>query len=354
MRGKNMSNPYKALPETKFWKKAVSEARENIRPGMKKKFKISKGQKVATAGSCFAQNVAKHLQKNPDINFLTAEPLFEMEPIFSGRYGNIYTAHQLLQIFDECETETVDENCAIKREDGKYVDINRPYICKDGYDTPSAVVAERKKHISAIKDVFKEADIFVFTLGLTEAWKSKDSGRVYPVCPGVYSTDPGFEYEFINYSFSQVKFAMQEFLNRFSNVNREAKVLLTVSPVPLTATYSDDHILVATTHSKSILRAVCSELTEEYNNVFYFPSFEMIANPYTERSSYVTENLREVRTDEIETVMGFFDSEYLNKVDENSETTSHTWQSADNSNTSDAAENDIYCDDVEIEKSMGF
>ena len=33
------------------------------------------------------------------------------------------------------------------------------------------------------------------------------------------------------------------------------RILLTVSPVPLTATAGDDHVLLATTYSKSVLRA---------------------------------------------------------------------------------------------------
>lgn len=57
-------NPYSDLPKSAFWKTGV--AQENpyaIEDIYKKKFDIPANAKIATAGSCFAQNIYRHLKK---------------------------------------------------------------------------------------------------------------------------------------------------------------------------------------------------------------------------------------------------------------------------------------------------
>ena len=40
-------------------------------------------------------------------------------------------------------------------------------------------------------------DIFIFTLGLTESWRNKDEGCVFPIAPGVIAAEFSDKYEFI-------------------------------------------------------------------------------------------------------------------------------------------------------------
>jgi hypothetical protein len=53
-------------------------------------------------------------------------------------------------------------------------------------------------------------------------------------------------------------------------------MLLTVSPVPLIAMADPDHVLGASVRSKSVLRAVVGDLAEDDEDIFYFPSCEII------------------------------------------------------------------------------
>lgn len=341
-----MSNPYKNLSDQHFWKTGVFAAKDAIEPRVGKAFRINPDDRIVTAGSCFAQNVAIHLRKRDDITFYSAEAVRDGDPVFSARYGNIYTAHQLLQLFDECMSGDVDPDCAIRRRDGRFVDINRPYMEADGFETPQEVLAARRAHLEAVREAFSRADVLIFTLGLTEAWVSEESGRVFPICPGVYSDDESVRFRFKNYAFSEIRGAMDAFIGKLSRLNPDAKILLTVSPVPLTATYTEDHVLVATMHSKSILRVVCSELVADHDNAFYFPSYEMISNAYTGGTAYSPANLREVEPGAIEKVMRFFEGMYLEKTPEARDQGEY-----DRMNFEEA---EAVCDDVEIEKSVGF
>ena len=84
-----------------------------------------------------------------------------------------------------------------------------------------------------------------------------------------------------------------EFIELDRDRNPDLKIILTVSPVPLIATASSDHVLTTTTYSKSILRAVAGKLTSLYDNVVYFPSFEIIAGAF-DRGAYFENDLRSV------------------------------------------------------------
>jgi hypothetical protein len=83
------------------------------------------------------------------------------------------------------------------------------------------------------------------------------------------------------------------------------RFLLTVSPVPLTATASGEHVLSATTYSKSVLRAVAGQLFSERENVDYFPSYEIITGSLS-GAKYFEPNLRSVRAEGVEAAMNTF------------------------------------------------
>jgi hypothetical protein len=88
-------------------------------------------------------------------------------------------------------------------------------------------------------------------------------------------------------------------------VNPRARVVLTVSPVPLMATAEDRHVLVSTTYSKSVLRVAAEMLTGALSDVFYFPSYEIVTGNYT-RGSYFADDLRSVREEGVQHVMSLF------------------------------------------------
>lgn len=87
--------------------------------------------------------------------------------------------------------------------------------------------------------------------------------------------------------------------------NKGPKVLLTVSPVPLTATNSGNHVLVATMESKSVLRAVAGHVAANLKGVSYFPSYEIINSPVF-RGAFFEPNLRSVSSQGVAHVMACF------------------------------------------------
>jgi hypothetical protein len=58
----------------------------------------------------------------------------------------------------------------------------------------------------------------------------------------------------------------------------EMRFVVTVSPVPLGATFKDADVIVANSASKSVLRTVAEELFRRFDFVDYFPSYEIVLN----------------------------------------------------------------------------
>ena len=109
------SFPYYAVPREARWgKMVVGHAPQDIDPHYNSRLHIERTDKIASAGSCFAQRISEALQSSGYTYFVTEEgpPFLSAERkhelgyrIYSARYGNIYTARQLLQLFDRAYGE---------------------------------------------------------------------------------------------------------------------------------------------------------------------------------------------------------------------------------------------------------
>ncbi len=310
-----LTTPYSNLPSTRYWRSGVADTHPTQMADIyRKKFPIAFTDRIATAGSCFAQHVANNLKKN-GYNILETESLPEWVPetvakdygygIYSARYGNIYTARQLLQLVGDSQSGEVRQE-DVWEKDGRFFDALRPSVEPSGLESLAEVLTHRRFHLGRVRTLLSEVDVFVFTLGLTEAWQRLDSGTIYPTCPGVIAGKFGPEvFGFVNFGFFDIYRDMVAVRERLLAVNPGMRFILTVSPVPLTATATDDHVLVATTRSKSILRSVCAALADEFDNVDYFPSYEIITSPGA-RSFFYESNLRSVTPFGVETVMRSF------------------------------------------------
>lgn len=339
------ANPYASLPGSQFWRSAVAEpALGDIMPVMAKRFTVTADTRIATAGSCFAQNLALRLQTSPVCKFLTTETPVAGEPLFSARTGNIYTPRQLVQLLSEASAGVPLQGAALQRGDGRFIDAYRPSIFPEGLADEAAVMAARPPHLAAVREAAASCDVFVFTLGLTEAWLSRDGARVFTVCPATLS-DQAEPTVFTNFGFDEILADLTQARDLLRTLNPNVTILLTVSPVPLTASASADHVLVATIHSKSILRAAAGTMAERFEDVFYFPSYELIASHIG--GAYYEPNKRTVSAEGIDHAMRLFEATYV--ADRAAAATPPARGAEREEHGSD-----IICDDEGLEESFGF
>ena len=310
-------HPYKSLPEKAFWRRAVAAtAPRDVDPVGIFDLRIDKDTKVATAGSCFAQHIARHL-KASGYCYYVVEPGHPILPasvrqrqnygLFSARYGNIYTARQLMQLFERAYARFTPVEDIWREADDVFLDPFRPTIQPGGFISPEELLADREQHLAAVRTLFETLDVFVFTLGLTECWRSRTDGAVFPICPGVEGgTFEAAIHEFYNQPVEDVIGDLTAFASALAAVNPKAQIVLTVSPVPLVATADPGaHVLSATSYSKSVLRVAAETLRRQLHNVHYFPSFEIITGAFN-RGAYYAPDLRNVVEDGVSHVMRLF------------------------------------------------
>lgn len=318
------NNPYADAAPYRLWRKGVAEQPSAaINPVVQSPFRLVRTDKVVAAGSCFAQHISRRLRENK-FSFLvteTAHPILDPAiaerfhyGVFSARYGNIYTARQLLQLFQRAYgTFTPADDCW--EQGGRFFDPFRPQIQPNGFATRAEYDSDRVQHFAAVRRAFEEMDVFVFTLGLTECWVSSEDGAAYPVCPGTAAgVFDASRHAFVNFSVDDVVADFSAFLEALRSVNPTIRVVLTVSPVPLQATALDRHVLVSTAYSKAVLR-VAAEMLARTPNVAYFPSYEIVTSAFS-RGAYFAPDLRNVTEEGVDHVMRVF---FAGMTDEASE-----------------------------------
>lgn len=314
------AHPYAALPARQFWKSGVQQLHAaELDPVGRAAFEITADARVATAGSCFAQHIAQRLRQRGIAPLQTecAPPTLGAAAarqanygIYSARYGNIYTARQLWQLWQRAQGQYTPLAEGWLRADGRLADPFRPEIEPSGFADSAALDASRAQHLAAVREMFATLDVFVFTLGLTEAWRRKADGAVLPLAPGVAAgAMDADQYEWVNFTAAEVVADLEAFVTALAAHNPRARVLFTVSPVPLAATYDDRHVLTATTYSKSVLRVAAEEVVRRHAQCTYFPAYEIITGHYN-RGAYYDSDLRSVNAAGVDHVMRLFFAHY--------------------------------------------
>lgn len=307
-------HPYRRQPQKAFWRQAVQERHFlEIRDWYTRKWPIG-DLAIATAGSCFAQHIGRRL-KAGGFRYLDVEPAPGFLPparhldfgygMYSARYGNVYTTRQLLQLLQRALGEFTPAETAWRSGSG-WVDPFRPTIEPEPAGSTDELEALRRAHLRAVARLFEQADLFVFTLGLTEVWLSRRDGAAYPLCPGTQGGEfDAAEHVFLNLGYEEVVADLEAFIARARSIRNDLKILLTVSPVPLAATAGPDHVVSATSYSKAVLRAAAGHLAAKHDFIDYFPSFEIVSSTPM-RGAFFNPDLRTVVEDGVEHVMKQF------------------------------------------------
>lgn len=306
-----MSNPYKKFPDQSFWTRTISLG-SILGLGDVERPYLKKDDKVVSMGSCFAANMVPQLLSS-GIKYVFSERIpLQLHPrvknynyeSFSARYGNIYTTRQMLQLLQRSMGvfESIAEPWI---ENDKYIDPYRP-----GISFPAESLDEYRfviqNHLVCVKNAIAEATVLVITLGLTEAWSDVETGAIFPACPGTIAGQFNPEkHQLIQLGVDEVFQDLIEIDNAIRSINPGIEILLSVSPVPLVATATHDHVLVANTYSKSVLRVAASNFVNAVGNARYIPAYEIITGPQAP-DSYFESSRRDVSQQGINAVMAHF------------------------------------------------
>ena len=346
-------HPYRGLPDYCFWSRSMPSLPPGRIDPVTRSDCITASDKVATIGSCFAQHISRRISElglnyyvaeSGPADLSPAERLKENYGVFSARYGNVYTVRQCLQLFDRAFDAFAPMEDAWEHPQGGVVDPFRPQISRSAFETVEDLREDRAGHLRAVREMFTGCDWLVFTLGLTEAWRSKLDGSVYPIAPGVAGGHfDDARHEFVNFGIDEVRRDLRALIEKLRHVNPTVKILLTVSPVALAATFERRHVLTSTVLSKSILRVAAEEAQQDFKDVIYFPSYEIITSAAS-CGRYYDDDLRQVNKLGVDHVMRVFEQHFIQPDAQR--------KAAHSLASFSSAVDDVVCDEEVIEKAL--
>jgi hypothetical protein len=197
-----------------------------------------------TMGSCFAGRIARELQ----------------------RLGQPTHFLQLAETVNTTAANLEFLRWVMKEDDGS---------CAEYFESDPSV---RRDGREALREALERADFVIYTLGVAPAFFHRDTGRFRPHEPQDFKQfeflrDHVYRTTTVEENVSNLR-AIRELLRK---AQPRSRVVLSVSPVPLAATFEMESAIVADCVSKSTLRAAAHEfLRSPGADAIYWPSFEIV------------------------------------------------------------------------------
>jgi hypothetical protein len=263
--------------------------------------------KIASAGSCFAHEIGRALRAWGFNYFVTEPGPDHLSPDerwrrrygqFSARYGLIFNAPSLRQLVER-GLGLVELKPYIWKQEGVWRD---PYRDALTFESPDEYAADVPVFEAALARTLLEAEVFILTLGVNEVWYFKNDGTYLSRVP--WRLMPAL----LGRKVLTVQENLAE-LQRLRDVwmpfNPKLRIIVTVSPVPLLATFRsrERNVVVASCHSKSVLRVAAEAFAEANDNVTYFPAYEAVL--YGSRVPFRDDG-RHVHPDAVQRVVAMF------------------------------------------------
>ena len=212
---------------------------------------ISPQTQITAFGSCFAHHIGEHLAK---LGFDTAKR--RASDIYVSKMGEgLVNVHSILQQF----------KWALE-------DWKPPSNLWHDYDAEEFDLKEDIRQKT--RSVFLSTDVFILTFGLSEIWYDEVTGGVFWRAVPLKHFDPE-RHKFRVCTFEETKDCLSEIIRLIRTYVPNAKVVMTVSPIPLIATFRPVACITANSVSKAIIRAALDEVVRVHpdsgRELFYFP-----------------------------------------------------------------------------------
>ena len=203
-------------------------------------------------GSCFSENIGQKL----------SESKFDS---LSNPYGVIYNPASIFSLMEEALLEKpVNEDLILKNQGiFRHYNFHSDISALDKEDLLSQI-GEANKYS---KIYLLQSKWILITLGTSIVYFHKKLNKIVSNCHKI----PAKEFEKKRLHPDEILKSFDTFYKTLGSLNKDFSIILTVSPVRHVRDSFETNSI-----SKSILRYACGALSESYDNVQYFPSFEIM------------------------------------------------------------------------------
>jgi len=248
---------------------------------------LSGGAPVFAMGSCFAREIEAALTRMGG-NVISVDDTIDREEFRDdqGRLRNgffhRFTPRSMLQEFQASfgDLPGWNDDALVFPTHNGVIDLN--YWQIKGAPSSLEATRTRRQVAGALVRKVSQAELVILTLGLTEAWYHKPTGLYANFTNPSLLTRNSTDFELHCLTVEDTVECLRG-INAILRQNcfNDYNIVVTVSPVPLTATFSDKDIIIANADSKSTLRAAALQFVNECDNAHYFPSYEIVtySNP---------------------------------------------------------------------------
>lgn len=205
---------------------------------------IAKTTRFFTMGSCFARNLSKNLSENG-----YASQHMEISEYVNSTYAN--------KVFVDWLRDAPIDDAILRR----FVELLPPGWSKD-----------------ITLETIRTSDVFILTLGVAPAFFDRATGAfVLPRPTALNSRALAEKYLFRTTSVKENVDNVLYLIDFIRQTSPGIKIVVTVSPVPLQASFEFESAVQADCLSKSTMRLVAHEVVNNsgISDIFYWPSFEV-------------------------------------------------------------------------------
>jgi len=214
-------------------------------------FLINPTDQILSLGSCFSEHIGKKLNTHKIAT--TVNP-------FGTLFNPVSIAKLLgrsidLELFEASEVSTLDER-------NFHYDLHSSFNHVD----KNTLIHNANKALKVTNDQLKKSNLIMITLGSSIAYTLHD-GTVVANCHKV----PAKQFVRKMLSVDEMKSALQNVIRKIEVENPDVKYILTVSPV---RHLKEGHIDNAV--SKGRLLDLCHQMASSDDDIYYFPSYEIM------------------------------------------------------------------------------
>jgi hypothetical protein len=249
---------------------------------------ISRSTSIVAFGSCFADNVSSHLHERGFNVATKKDTVAHISRIGDG----IVNTFAVLQQFQWAWEKRVPWN-----------------VLWHGYDAQAFGYDDEIR--LATKAMLDRTDVFIITLGLSEIWFDEPTGEVF------WRAVPADRFDPVRHKFRVASQAenlrnLRRIVDLIAEHRPGARVIFTLSPIPLTATFRTMSCIAANGASKANLRSALDELIATcIPGVSYFPAYDLALSCF---NNQFMEDRRHLHLHVIQFIMALFERFYCGSI----------------------------------------
>ena len=218
-------------------------------------WKIDHETEILTIGSCFAEVIGSQLS---DAKF----------PVLNNPFGTVFNPLSIIKILDLALDKKAPNPALFFQNQDKiwlHHDFHSSWWSSDKDD----LTLRLTRKLDEIGQYLIKSKVLIITLGTAYAYRHRGTNQLIGNCHKVPADQ--FVKELLHQD--QIMIAFEQLIFRLLSVNRNLKIVLTVSPVRHTK-----DTLILNQVSKSTLRLVCHKLSEKFRHIEYFPAYEIMVD----------------------------------------------------------------------------